>query len=466
MHHTWGRLYVADRIVKMLAQFYRRFITYGKNAMPKSLFGRALVILVLPTLLIQILAITIFYQRHWNNIQEYLSSSLAGEVALVIDRVIRTPSTKRNIALQTYRQMMNMDIMLEPRWDMPLPQANHKRFHFYISELQKRLDLPFTVYEMQDEKVIRTIVLLSDTLVQIDVDIKRLESSTTYIFVIWVVGSSALFTMIAVAFLRNQIRPIRRLANAAQRFGRGQDVSDYRPHGALEVRRAGKAFVTMRARIERQIKTRTAMLSGISHDLRTPLTRLKLELEMLDDAQQREEMQRDILDMEHMITEYLDFVRGSDDMQSYEAIDIAELLRDIIQKYLKNETSLTYTVPESVILSVHPLQLKRAVQNVIDNALRYAAHCHVSLETNDAWLMIIIEDDGAGIPQDMFSEVFRPFVRLDEARNADSGGSGLGLAITRDIIQSHGGKVHLQNRTDAQGHVCGLSVILSLPLSH
>ncbi len=448
-----------------MSALYQRIINKSKSWMPKSLFGRALVILVLPTLLIQILAITIFYQRHWNNIQEYLSSSLAGEVALVIDRVIRTKYSKRDSEMETYRQMMNMDIVLEQRWDMPLPPANEKRFHFYISELEKRLDLPFTVFEMRDEKVIRTIVALSDTLVQIDVDIKRLESSTTYIFVLWVVGSSALFTMIAVAFLRNQIRPIRRLANAAERFGRGQDVSDYRPHGALEVKRAGKAFVTMRARIERQIKTRTAMLSGISHDLRTPLTRLKLELEMLDDAEQRAEMQRDILDMEHMITEYLDFVRGSDDMQSYESIDIAELLRDVVQKYLKSNAPLTYSVPESVTLLVHPIQMKRAVQNVIDNALRYAQNCHVSLETNDAWMMISIEDDGAGIPQDMFAEVFRPFVRLDEARNADAGGSGLGLAITRDIIQSHGGKVHLQNRTDTDGRIRGLSVILSLPLS-
>jgi two-component system, OmpR family, osmolarity sensor histidine kinase EnvZ len=440
-------------------------ITAGKHLLPKSLFARALLILVLPTLLMQILAITIFYDRHWNNIQRHLSTSLAGEVALVLDRIIRTPPEEREDALRTYEQMMNMDVTLLPRADMPLKTANEKRFNFYMSELGKRIDLPYTVFEMRNEQIIRTKIALRDTLVNIDVDIKRLESSTTYIFVLWVVGSSILFTMIAVAFLRNQIRPIRRLASAAERFGLGQDVSDYRPHGALEVRKAGKAFVTMRARIERQIKTRTAMLSGISHDLRTPLTRLKLELEMLDDVKQRTEMQRDILDMEHMITEYLDFVRGSDDAQPYESVDMAELLRTIAQKYLKNNAALTYSVPESVMVLVHPLHIGRAVQNVIDNALRYAKHCHMSLEKNDAWMMICIEDDGPGIPQEMFTEVFRPFVRLDEGRNADAAGSGLGLAITRDIIQSHGGKVHLQNRLNGLGNISGLTVVLSLPLS-
>lgn len=436
-----------------------------KGYMPKSLFARALLILVLPTILVQILAITIFYERHWSNIQRHLSSSLAGEVALVVDKVIRTEPLLRHRELEVYAAMMGMDIRLLPA---PLDVESGiygKRFSQYAAELTRRLDMPFVVYELDIKEAIRTQVELSDVVVQIDVGLKRLESSTTYIFVMWIMGSAVIVTLIAIMFLRNQIRPIARLALAAERFGRGQDVSDYRPHGALEVRKAGKAFMTMRARLMRQIQTRTAMLSGISHDLRTPLTRMKLELEMLGDEQDVAAMRQDIDDMEYMITEYLDFARGNDDSVPSEVVDMADWLRTIVQAYVKQEAAITYSLAESVVMSVRPNQLKRAVQNVINNALHYGGACHVSMENNDAWLIIAVEDEGEGIPQESFADVFRPFVRLDEARNADNGGSGLGLAITRDIIQSHGGKVHLENRLAEDGSVLGLTVLLTLPLS-
>ncbi len=444
---------------------YTTSITRLKAALPKSLFARALLILVIPTILVQLLAITIFYNRHWDSIQRHLSSSLAGEVALVVDRVIRTPHEERVAALKIYAELMNMDIRLLPP-PMEVSRGTYgKRFNNYASELTKRLDMPFVIYELDIKKAIRTQIELSDTVVQIDVGIKRLESSTTLIFVMWVLGSALILTLIAIAFLRNQIRPITRLASAAERFGLGQDVSDYRPHGALEVRKAGKAFMTMRARLLRQIQTRTAMLSGISHDLRTPLTRMKLELELMEDTEDVVAMRRDIEDMEYMITEYLDFARGNDDSVPSEVVDMAEWLRNIVQSYTRQGAAMTYSLPETVQMSVRPMQLARAVQNVMNNALHYGKSCHVSLETNEAWLMIAIEDEGEGIPQESFADVFRPFVRLDEARGPDSGGSGLGLAITRDIIQSHGGKVHLQNRRAEDGSILGLRVVLTLPLA-
>ncbi len=443
---------------------YHAITQHIKQAMPKSLFGRALLILVLPTILLQILAITIFYERHWSSIRRHLSSSLAGEIAVVIDRAYTAPSGHRGEALESYADMMNMDIALLP---LPLDTEtdhHHKRFHLYVMELEKRINLPFMIRQLSEEEMIRTQVALPDQVVQVDVGIKRLESSTTYIFVTWVVGSAVLLLVIAIVFLRNQIRPISRLAEAAQRFGIGQDVGNFRPHGAEEVRSAGKAFMVMRSRITRQMATRTAMLTGISHDLRTPLTRMKLQLEMLGDGEETRSMRQDVQDMEYMLNEYLDFARGNDDTAPRETVNLAEWLRDLIQSYLVTGASISYSLPDTAALSIHPVQMKRALQNVIGNALKYGEQCHVTLEVNGAWCSIRVEDDGPGIPETAMEDVFRPFTRLDTSRNSDTGGVGLGLAIARDIVQVHGGHIRMNNRYDEQEQIVGLSVLILLPL--
>jgi two-component system, OmpR family, osmolarity sensor histidine kinase EnvZ len=441
-----------------------------KNKLPQSLFGRALLILVLPTILVQIMAVVVFYERHWSNVQRYLSSSLAGEVALIMDRAVTTHGEKRYDYLKRYARIMDMDIAI---LSLPLPlppiQPHDKqRFTAYIEELDKRLGLNFTVFEVEND-LIRTQILWQNEIIQIDVGVKRLESATTYIFVSLLISSAILLTLIAILFLRNQIRPIKILAQVAEKFGMGQDVSDYRPHGALEVRQAGKAFLTMRARILRQVNTRTAMLTGISHDLRTPLTRLKLQLTMLPsnsvNHDEMQAMQDDIYEMEVMLNEYLEFARGNDEDSPAEMVNISELLFNIAQSFINTGEALSFDLADDVFLMLRPSQMRRAVQNIISNALKYGGGlAHLSLQMLDGWLHIILEDAGSGIPDEHMDEVFRPFSRLESSRNQATGGVGLGLAITRDIVQAHGGKILLKNRIDEYGKICGLCVTIILPL--
>jgi two-component system, OmpR family, osmolarity sensor histidine kinase EnvZ len=435
-----------------------------KRFMPPSLFGRALLILVLPTLLLQILVITIFFDHHWGSIQRHLSASLAGEVAIVVERAIRTPPEQRDYALTLYGRMMNMRIRLLP---LPLDATRHEqqRYTLYAYELKRRLHLPFSVYTLPTHEMIRTRVALPDQVLQIDVGMKRLESSTTSIFVYWLVCSAGLLTLIAGLFLRGQIRPITQLADAAERFGMGQNVGDFRPSGAHEVRIAGKAFVVMRARILRQISTRTAMLTGISHDLRTPLTRLKLQCAMMQDTEDTRAMMGDIDEMEAMLNEYLEFARGNDESVPSEPMDVAPWLRGIVQGYVHTGAAVSCSLRHTATLWIRPLQMKRAVENIINNALKYGHRCHLSIELSDHWLTILFHDAGEGIPEQAMEEMFRPFTRMETSRNHATGGIGLGLAISRDIVQAHGGKISLRNHTDREGTVDGLIVSLTLPLS-
>jgi two-component system, OmpR family, osmolarity sensor histidine kinase EnvZ len=452
---------MCNQKVKVLYQF---LIHAVKTRLPQSLFGRALLILVLPTLLVQLLAIYIFYERHWSSIQRHLSASLAGEVTVVIERSLQTMGEEREAALMMYGRIMNMRIRLLPATSENLPPSTNARFSTYRYELRKRLNVPFVVYELPHKEAIRTLIMLPQEIVQIDVGIKRLESSTTYIFVTWVIGSTLLLTLIAIMFLRNQIRPMARLAEAAERFGRGQDVGNYRPHGAEEVRKAGKAFMVMRSRILRQVTTRITMLTGISHDLRTPLTRLKLQLAMLPSSDENSAMQQDINEMEQMLQEYLEFARGNDETVPSEIVNMAEWLREIVYAYLNTGAGITYSLPETVFLPIRQVQMRRAVQNLITNALNYGESCHVYMEVHSGWLHIAVEDNGIGIPEEEMEEVFRPFTRLEASRNHETGGVGLGLSIARDIAHAHGGKIQMFNRYDKERHILGLSVVLMLPI--
>ncbi len=459
---TWYAEDVKNKSARMNP--YRFLTQQIKIAMPKSLFARALLILTVPTILAQCLALTVFYDRHWDSIERHLSSSLAGEVAIMTDRAMRLPLAERGNSLRMYGAMMNMRIHLLPRQALHA-SADQARFTRYAAELGKRLEVPFSIYYPRpDSETIRTELSLPDQILQIDVGNKRLESSTTTIFVLWVVGSAAVFTLIAILFLRNQVRPITRLAEAADRFGRGQDVGSFRPHGAEEVRTAGRAFMVMRARITRQVSTRVAMLTGVSHDLRTPLTRLKLQLAMQRETDDIRAMRQDVDEMEHMLNEYLEFARGNDESIPTEEVDMADWLRSIIQSYLAAGAAITYTIPDTVELPIRPMQLRRAAQNVITNALKYGERCHVALDITGGWLSLGVEDEGPGIPEAAMEEVFRPFTRLEQSRNRETGGVGLGLAITRDIVQAHGGKITMRNRYDAEGKIKGLNVVILLPV--
>ncbi len=327
-------------------------------------------------------------------------------------------------------------------------------------ELSGTLSHPFTIDVDFQEKWIEVRVQLDNGVLNIAMPQRRLFSSTTYIFLLWVFAASTILLIIAVLFMRNQIRPIRRLAIAAERFGRGGDVKKFKVEGASEVRQAGQAFLDMKIRLQRQISQRTDMLAGVSHDLRTPLTRLKLQIAMMGDSPDIYEMKKDINDMEKMIDGYLNFVRG-DGREKSVITDIAVMLNDIAISAKRQGCNVELNLNNiSVCAQLRPVAFKRCLNNIVSNAAKYADFIWISLErTGDKEIQIIIEDNGPGIDEDKLDEVFRPFYRVDSSRNMDTGGVGLGLPIAMDIVHLHGGSIWLE----ASSHN-GLAVYITLPV--
>jgi two-component system osmolarity sensor histidine kinase EnvZ len=284
----------------------------------------------------------------------------------------------------------------------------------------------------------------------------RLSSATTYIFFLWMLGGATVLSGIAVAFMRNQIRPIRRLAIAAEKFGKGQDVASFRPEGAAEVRQASRAFLEMKDRLKRQIEQRTAMLAGVSHDLRTPLTRMRLQLAMSRDAES-ENLLEDIAEMEKMIEGYLTFAKGEGG-ESPEATDISSILDRVIAGARRQGYDVQAASMEKMHLRLRPMAVERAVSNVVSNACKYAKRVWVSAYMQSDAFEIAVDDDGPGIPPDQREDVFRPFYRIEKSRNKKTGGIGLGLSIAREVIHGHGGEIFLEDSNRG-----GLRVVIRLP---
>jgi two-component system osmolarity sensor histidine kinase EnvZ len=276
------------------------------------------------------------------------------------------------------------------------------------------------------------------------------------------VGSSFVLLAVAILFLRNQVRPIERLAYAAENFGKGRNVPNFKAYGASEVRRAAQAFLTMRERIERYVSQRTDMLAGVSHDLKTPLTRLKLQLAMMGDDPDIAAMRQDVVEMEHMLDEYLDFARGEGGEESQTA-DIGEIVNEAAVNAARAKHAgtdrLTVHAPDGIRLAVKRNALKRCATNLIDNALKHGTHVSVDLTRHDRAIEIAVDDDGPGIPETKREEAFRPFHRLDQGRNLQAGGSGLGLAIARDVARAHGGDLLL-----SESPAGGLRATIRLPV--
>lgn len=350
--------------------------------------------------------------------------------------------------------------------DKKLPEtANYSGLRKLLAlELKRRINYPFTISTAQNEKEEEFYIVridLGDRLLRIKFSDKRLSNSSTYIFILWMVGSAALLLIISILFLYNQIKFISMLASAASAFGKGQEIEDFRPRGALEVRQAALAFIKMQERIKRQTQQRTAMLAGISHDLRTPLTRMKLQLAMLAKGEEIENLSSDIDEMEKMIEGYINFAKGEESEESRE-IKLSSLLESTADNYRRQGKRLDLRADKK---KERPLKLRenairRMLGNIIDNAFRYGKIVHITLENAGNSALIFIDDNGPGIPEEMRDEVFRPFFRLDASRNSETGGTGLGLAIARDIIHAHGGDIKLD-----ESPMGGLRVIVRLPVS-
>jgi len=439
-----------------------------KLVLPTSLFARALLILLVPLIALQILVAHIFYDRHWDSVVRNMSSSVAADISLLVseydDTYFRIGPDAALLRAQQLGQHLNITVARPENRIAPMSSGKGKRQYpaFYRSLSTHIRQQLLTIENSSDENVTLRAATQYDAL-SFTFNRKRLASSTTHIFILWMIGASALLMTIATLFLRNQVRPIVQLAKAAEQFGLGQDIEEVSSRGASEVKRAARAFRTMADRIRRTVSSRTEMLAGISHDLRTPLTRMKLEIEMgkIDQAT-RDALESDIEEMRRMIDEYLDFARG-DAGEPMELLDVGALLRDIVEMYARQHRPVTLGTCESVLLMLRPQAMRRALTNLIDNALRYGSTARLELEHTSAFVRIRVSDRGPGIPEDDHETVFKPFTRLEDSRNVKTGGVGLGLSIARDIAQSHGGSISLENQSDKGGNITGLNVTLRLP---
>jgi two-component system, OmpR family, osmolarity sensor histidine kinase EnvZ len=432
-----------------------------KKILPRSLFGRSLMIIVTPLVLLQIVAGTIFYESHWDKVSLSLARGVAGDIAAVISLMRQFPAPENNEWIFGVAAG-NMGLSVRIRHDEILPNepphGDSQMEQMLIGALQERVGKPFQIDTITLEKYVVVRVQLSEGVLEIITPRKRLFSSTVYVFVLWMVGTSLILFGVATIFMRNQVKPIRRLAIAADNLGKGREVSRFKPEGAKEVRQAASAFLAMRERILRQIGQRTEMLAGVSHDLRTPLTRMRLQLEMAGDGDGIEEMKTDVAEMEHMLESYLAFARG-EGTEPPALTNLNSLLDEIAAKARRKGGAVDLHCEEDFDMPLRPNAIKRAITNLVDNALHYASHVAIQVGRRKDIIEIIIDDDGHGIPEDKREDVFKPFFRLESSRNPVTGGTGLGLAIARDVVRGHGGDIELD---DAPGG--GLRVRVRLPL--
>ena len=433
-----------------------------KQILPKSLLGRTVLIIVTPLVLLQLVSATVFYESHWTKVSLGLARGLSGDVAALIELLRQDPSPEGVIAIrQLAARTMGLNVKLDKGKilaNLPEDQSGNIIDRMFIRSLSESVRRPFKVDSESLEKRVIVLVQLPEGVFEVIANRKRLFSSTTYIFVLWMVGTSMILFGVAVIFMRNQVRPIRRLAAAADEFGKGRDAPRFKPEGATEVRQAASAFISMRDRIQRQITQRTEMLAGVSHDLRTPLTRMKLQLEMAQNPDDMEDLKRDIVEMEHMLEGYLAFARGEGD-ELPKPTNISSMLRDIVASAQRKGAEVDLHTEGDIIVPVRPNAFKRCVTNLVDNADRYATHVSVRAGKRGDAIDVTIDDDGPGIPTDKWDDVFKPFFRLDESRNQGTGGVGLGLTIARDVIRGHGGDISLDASPAG-----GLRARLTLPI--
>lgn len=436
-----------------------------KRVLPRTLFWRALLIVVTPLLLVQIIGTLIYYDRHVEAITRRLALGVGGDINMVMAELDnkQTQEESEELLLRAQRHLgLIVDYLpgesLESlRTPARFPSLIRRKLYLTFNEV---LQQPFILDIESDPNWTSLAVNYGEGVLRFQFWHKRVSTSTTYLFVIWSWGLSLILVAISIVFLRNQIRPIRRLSEAAEAFGRGKELEeDFKPSGAREVRQAGLAFMDMRNRIDRHIRQRTDMLSGVSHDLRTPLTRMKLQLAMMADQEFASYLNDDITEMETMINGYLDFARG-EGSELTQDVDLWDLTADVVHAFQRSGFEVGL-VPrkEHVSVSLRPNAAKRALSNVLENARRYASQASVRIKKGmrDSWV-VEIDDDGPGIPEEKRSEVFRPFKRLEDSRNSETGGAGLGLTIVRDVVQSLGGEVRL-----GQSSLGGLRVELIFP---
>jgi len=418
----------------------------ARRLMPRSLLWRSLLMILVPLILLQVVALWVFYGSHLEVVSRRLAGSVAGEVASIAGLMQRFPGPDNaDWILQDARLRYALTIRLIPDQVLvPRPWVNvpGPMDDDLYAALTDQLQRPFTMDWSSDPRSVLIHVQVPMGVLEVEAPRKRLYTSAVYLFVLWVVGSAALLFGVSALFMRNQVKAIRRLATAVEAFGIGRDGGPIRPEGATEVRQAAAAFNRMQDRIRRFLAQRTEMLAGVSHDLRTPLTRLRLSVEMLPRtealAQDIDEMAADLAEMDGMISAYLAFARGEASEQA-EPVNLASLLDDVAAGARRSGKTVTLSAPASLSLSLRIGAVRRAITNLVDNASRHAQHVLLTAEPQGRSVLVTVDDDGPGIPEDRRESVFRPF------ESDTDGGTGLGLTIARDIVRAHGGDIVLGN---------------------
>ena len=434
-----------------------------RRLLPRGLFGRSLIIIVAPMVMLQGIVTYAFFVRHYDIVTRHMAWGVTADVAYLITlKESRPGSDENDPQLKMAARSLGYQITFTPGARLAAP---YKSFTSVFTNAMNAAfegrfgeTYPFTSRHLG--RFVDLRVQLHDGILRVMIPHDRLIASNADIFILWMVGSSLVLIAVAILFLRNQVKPIERLARAAEAFGKGQAVPGYKPYGATEVRRAAQAFLTMRERIERYLQQRTEMLAGVSHDLKTPLTRLRLQLAMMDEASAAP-LREDIREMEHMLDEYLDFARGEGSEEPL-AADLSDIVTEAAdaagRARADSRERMNVDAPRGITLVVKRNALKRCATNLIDNALKHGRRVAVSLARNGNVVEIFVDDDGPGIPPERREEAFRPFHRLDQGRNLQAGGVGLGLAIARDIARAHGGDLVLDQST-----LGGLRAAILLP---
>lgn len=429
-----------------VADGWRRISRWLNGVMPKGLYARALLIIIAPMVILQSVVAFIFMERHWNVVTQRLSASVVQDIAALIDIYRGYPQDADQAQIRRIAQeRLGLVVDFLPLADMPPPGP--KPFFSLLDQalseqLRKQIERPYWIDTVGKSALLEIRVQLDNAVMRVFARRSAAYVSNSQIFLLWMVGTSTVLLIVAIIFLRNQIKPILRLADAAESFGKGREVPNFRPRGAREVRRAAAAFIEMKTRIERAMEQRTAMLAGVSHDLRTVLTRFKLELALIDDSPEVDAMKKDIDEMARMLEAYLAFARG-DSGETSASTDMAEFLDELRLDAERNGHKATVVFHGPPIVTVRPAAFKRCLANLVSNAARHAPSIAITGHRDHRYLTVTVDDDGPGIPPGLREEVFKPFLRLDDARNQDEGGTGLGLAIARDIARSHGGDITL-----------------------
>ncbi|NDC59221.1 MAG: HAMP domain-containing protein [Alphaproteobacteria bacterium] len=432
-----------------------------RDLLPKGLYWRTILIILVPAALLQLLVTIIFLDDHWRFTSKRMSQGVAGDIALVIDLYERAPTALNFAEIRDLaRRRLNLDVAMEPSSALARRKCSPLRANIdrYMEDaLGDHLKRPIWYDASCPGRQVMIRVPIAEGMLVVRAFRDRVQARSGPLFVIWIMGATVLLAVVSILFIRNQVRPIETLADAMEEFGRGVDRGMFKARGAREVRRATHAFFDMKNRIKRHIDQRAQLLAGVSHDLRTPITRLKLQFAMMPASDDLAHAKRDLAEMESTLEEYLAFAKGQFSEEAT-LVDVRELARTAAEEAARAGANVTLEPGAPVTVEVRAKAVKRAVMNLVDNAIAHADVVQVTAEALGAGAVIIVDDNGPGIAEELYDDAFRPFSRLDETRTRNAKGVGLGLAIARDVARGHGGDVHL-----SRSPLGGLRAMLKLP---